>query len=48
MAIDASGLSMIFDSRASNLVGNDFNGVSDNFILIDEGILDGIFADSFE
>ena len=48
VAIDASGLSMIFDSLASNLVGNDFNGVSDSFILIDEGILDGIFADSFE
>jgi Tol biopolymer transport system component len=48
VAINASGLSMVFDSRASNLVGNDFNGVSDNFILIDESILDGIFADGFE
>ena len=48
VAINANGLSMVFDSRASNLVGNDLNGVSDNFILIDEGILDGIFADSFE
>lgn len=48
VAINANGLSMTFNSIASNLVGNDFNGVTDNFILIDEGILDGIFADSFE
>lgn len=48
VAINANGLSMVFDSRASNLVAGDFNGVSDNFLLADEAVLDGLFADSFE
>ena len=48
VAINGNGLSMIFDSRASNLVASDGNGVSDAFILIDESVVDGIFSDGFE
>jgi hypothetical protein len=48
VAIDASGLSMAFESRATNLVPNDTNTVADIFILADDAVLDGLFADGFE
>jgi hypothetical protein len=48
LAIDASGLSMVFESAASNLVTGDTNGVSDVFILVDSSVLFGIFSDGFE
>jgi Tol biopolymer transport system component len=48
VAISANGLSMVFDSRASNLDPDDTNAVSDIFILADDGVLFGLFADGFE
>jgi hypothetical protein len=48
VAIDATGLSMSFASRASNLVPNDTNAAADIFILAEEAVLDGLFADGFE
>jgi hypothetical protein len=48
VAINADGGSLAFESRASNLVANDTNGVSDIFILAEESVLDGLFADGFE
>jgi hypothetical protein len=48
LAIDASGLSMVFESAANNLVAGDNNGVSDVFVLVDSSVLFGIFADGFE
>lgn len=48
VAINADGLSLTFDSRASNLVPGDANAVSDIFILAEESVLDGLFANGFE
>lgn len=48
VAINASGGALAFASRAANLVPGDTNGVSDIFILAEESILDGLFADGFE
>jgi len=48
VAMDASGLSMAFDSLAANLAAGDANARSDIFLLIDDGLLYGIFADGFE
>ena len=48
VAINANGLSMVFDSRATNLVGNDTNAASDVFILADASVIDGLLADGFE
>ncbi len=48
VAINDDGLSMAFESRASNLVPGDGNAVSDIFFLADGGVLDGLFADGFE
>lgn len=48
VAMDASGLSMAFDSLATNLVPDDGNGRADIFVLIDDGLLNRIFSDGFE
>lgn len=48
VAMDASGLSMAFESLASNLVPDDGNARADLFVLIDDGLLNGIFSDGFE
>lgn len=48
VAVDASGRSMAFESAASNLVDDDTNTHSDIFVLIDSGLIFGIFSDSFE
>lgn len=48
VAINANGGALAFASRASNLVPGDTNGVSDIFILAEDSILDGLFADGFE
>jgi hypothetical protein len=48
VAINDDGLSMAFESRATNLVANDSNAVSDIFIFVEESVLDGLFADGFE
>lgn len=48
VSINDNGLSMAFESRATNLVSNDTNNSADVFILADAGLLDGLFADGFE
>jgi len=48
LAVDASGLSMVYESLASNLDPADSNAASDIFVLVDTDLLDGIFADGFE
>jgi hypothetical protein len=48
VAMDASGLSMAFESLATNLVPSDANARADIFVLIDDGLLFGIFSDGFE
>ena len=48
LAVDASGLSMAFDSLASNLVADDTNNAGDVFLLVDDSVLFGIFSDGFE
>lgn len=49
LAVNASGLSMAFESAASDLVSNDTNNATDIFVLIDESMLvDVVFADGFE
>lgn len=48
LAVNANGLSMAFDSIASDLASGDTNNVSDVFVLVDQGIIFGIFSDSFE
>lgn len=47
-AIDASGLSMAFDSLADNLAAGDGNASSDVFVLVSRALLDGLFSDGFE
>ncbi|MCX7563053.1 hypothetical protein OS176_05755 [Xanthomonadaceae bacterium XH05] len=48
LAVNANGLSMVFDSLASDLASGDTNGVGDVFVFVDESIISGLFADSFE
>ena len=48
LAVNASGLSMAWESRASDLVSGDTNGVSDIFVLVDGSVVSGLFSDSFE
>lgn len=48
VAMDAAGRSMAFESRATNLVPNDTNGVADIFVFIDTGLLTELFANGFE
>jgi hypothetical protein len=48
LAMDASGLSMAFESAASNLVADDSNTVADIFVLVDSDLLNRIFADGFD
>ncbi len=48
LAISASGLTMAFESRATNLAPVDTNGTNDTFLWIDDSVIDGYFADGFE
>lgn len=49
LAVNANGLSMVFESKASDLDPDDTNGRSDIFVLADESMFtDVIFADGFE
>lgn len=48
LALDAAGLSMAFESAASNLVPDDTNNVSDIFVQYDTRLVMQIFADGFE
>jgi len=49
LAVNASGLSMAWESVASNIDPNDHNGKRDIFVLVDESVItDKIFADGFE
>lgn len=48
LAIDASGLSMAFESLATNLAPADGNGVADVFVLVAPEVLQRIFSDGFE
>ncbi len=49
LAVNASGLSMAWESNASNIDPGDGNGKSDIFVLVDESVLsDTIFANGFE
>lgn len=48
VAINADGRSLAFESRATNLVPGDTNAASDIFILAEDAVLDGLFADGFE
>ena len=49
LGVNASGLSMAWESSASNIDPGDHNGVSDIFVLVDESVLtDVIFAYGFE
>ena len=48
LAMNANGLSMVFDSVATDLVPGDTNSASDVFVLVDTGVVSGIFEDGFE
>lgn len=48
VATDGSGLSIAFESLATNLVPDDGNERADIFVLVDDGLLYGIFSDGFE
>ena len=48
LAINASGLSMVFQSSATDLDPADSNNSIDMFMHIESSIIDGIFSDSFE
>lgn len=49
LAVSANGLSMVFESKASDLDPGDTNGRSDIFVFADESVFtDVIFADGFE
>ena len=48
LAVNANGLSMAFDSIASDLASGETNKASDVFVLVDQGVIFGIFSDSFE
>lgn len=49
LAVNASGLSMAWDSTASNIDPNDHNGKRDIFVLVEESVIsDTIFANGFD
>ncbi len=49
LAVNASGLSMAWESAASNIDPDDHNGKTDIFVLVDESVIsDTIFAYGFE
>jgi Tol biopolymer transport system component len=48
LAVNASGLSMAFESLADNLSPADGNAAADVFVLIDGVLLSRLFADGFE
>ena len=48
LAMNANGLSMVFDSVATDLDTGDTNAASDVFVLVEGGLLHGLFADGFE
>ncbi|HEU4662696.1 MAG TPA: hypothetical protein VFS55_01565 [Dokdonella sp.] len=49
LGVNASGLSMAWESSASDFDPDDGNGASDIFVLVEESVLsDVIFADAFE
>lgn len=49
LAVNASGLSMAWESEASNVDPDDGNNASDIFVLVEESVIsDTIFADGFE
>lgn len=49
LAVNASGLSMAWDSDASDVDPNDHNDASDIFVLVEESVFsDAIFIDGFE
>lgn len=49
LGVSASGLSMAWESTASDIVADDHNGASDVFILVDESVVtETIFADGFD
>ncbi len=47
LALDASGLSMAFESLASDLDPSDTNGYSDVFVLVSTSTLERVFSDGF-
>lgn len=48
VALGAGGLAMAFDSIATNLAPSDTNGVSDVFVVVEESVIDTVFADGYE
>ena len=49
LAVNASGLSMAWESQAANIAPGDSNGVSDIFVLVEESLLDdAIFRSGFD
>lgn len=48
LAIDASGLSLAFDSDSSNMVPDDTNNVRDIFVRYESSLMWMIFSDGFE
>jgi hypothetical protein len=49
LAVNASGLSMAWESSASDIDPDDHNNASDIFVLVEESVItDAIFADGFE
>lgn len=48
LAMDASGLSMAFESNATNIDPDDTNESDDIFVLVDSDLLNRIFGDGFE
>lgn len=49
LAVNASGLSMAFESAATNIDPDDDNGKRDIFVLVEESVItEQIFADGFE
>ncbi len=49
LAVNASGLSMAWESDASNADADDHNGKTDIFVLVEESVIsETIFADGFE
>ncbi len=49
LAVNASGLSMAWESEASNADANDHNGVTDIYVLVEESVIfDVIFANGFD
>lgn len=48
LAMDSSGLSMAFESNATNLDPDDTNERTDIFVLVESTLLDHIFGDGFE